>query len=446
MWTLLEDADIGKVDYLVIETSGVTDPLSIITTLERDYGKMYRIRLDMVVTVVDVDVLLSKISGDSESLLNSVAADSQLKCADVVLLNKRDLVSEEGLEKAKSFIQSSVPGVVVYPCKGSAIPLHYIMEVREVSAGPQLVSHEVTTSAYTVGLESSQTHKERHSSLLAKDKACGASDSSQHLSRDEFVSTTFESKDPFSLSSFQALLGKRFPAGVCRMKGSVWFAENRSTLYSFNMSGRQRYEIVPCASQADSLTGAFAVQLVAIGRNTDIDSVKSALSRCTACAQTSDVVDLVPEEREHSKATLVLEAEKLVCSDERFELLSAASERTATDELSTSSLLVEHKLSSAKFIDFRVTGCCDYGVTEKEAATIYGIDFNKMNSELAKRTNGCSKAVSLLPVLLPSGVQVCRHGLDRDAPFEEAWSEVQTVAVKLIDEFYRAVGYCKCGM
>ena len=55
----------------------------------------------------------------------------------------------------------------------------------------------------------------------------------------------FESKIPFSLAAFRAVLGRSFPKGVSRMKGTLWFAEEKSHLYSFHMSGRQRYEITP---------------------------------------------------------------------------------------------------------------------------------------------------------------------------------------------------------
>lgn len=36
---------------LVVETSGITDPTSIVRTLEATYGKLYRVRLDSVVVV-----------------------------------------------------------------------------------------------------------------------------------------------------------------------------------------------------------------------------------------------------------------------------------------------------------------------------------------------------------------------------------------------------------
>lgn len=55
VWSILQEADSGSVDYLVIETSGVSDPCTVVQTLEADFGKMYRVRLDSVVLVLDAD-------------------------------------------------------------------------------------------------------------------------------------------------------------------------------------------------------------------------------------------------------------------------------------------------------------------------------------------------------------------------------------------------------
>ena len=49
-----------------------------------------------------------------------------------------------------------------------------------------------------------------------------------------------------------------------------------------------------------------------------------------------------------------------------------------------------------------------------------------------------------LPVQLPTGLQVCRHALSEGAPFLPVFEVVRDVAKRLIVEFYRAVGYCKC--
>ena len=421
VWTLLQDADIGKIDYLLIETSGVTDPHKTIATLEQDYGRMYRIRLDAVVTVVDTDALVARVT-QGDTALSAAAADSQLRCADVVLLNKKDLVSKEQLEKAKEFIRAYTPGVQVYSCVKCAVPLHYIMEVNEVSAGPQLVSHEVTTAAYTVSLGGGVMNRERQQ-RLKKNAGDDDTTSAQHLSQDEFSSVAFESSEPFSLGAFQAFLGSGFPAGVSRIKGTVWFEENRSYLYSFHMSGRQRYEILPCASMNESLTGAFSVQLVAIGRAIDPQAVRCSLENCLASENRGSGSAL------HSPYQ---SARALVMEDDRFELIGEGFNADSNPNY--------------RYVDFRVTGCVEYGKTAEEASGIYGIDFTRMNLELAKRVNGSSGPVSVLPVLLPAGMQVCRHAVYRDVSFDVAWKLVQDVAASLIVEFYRAVGYCKCGM
>ena len=420
VWNLLQDADIGKIDYLMIETSGVTDPQATIATLEQEYGRMYRIRLDAVITVVDTDALVAQLEDGNLSAIKSAAADSQLKCADVVLLNKKDLVSEAQLEKAKEFIQAYIPGVQAYACVKSAVPLHYIMEVSEVSAGPMLVSHEVTASAYRISMEGGVMNQERKKRM--KDNQVD-SDSS-HIAQDEFTSLVFESSEPFSLGAFQAFLGQNFPRSTSRMKGTVWFAENRSNLYSFHMSGRQRYEMVLCSSINDSLAGAFSVQLVAIGRGIDAGAVEASLKSCVASSssQPTELPVAVPA----PTIDLLAQAQSLVKGDPRFELIDEP--------------------SITQYIDFRVTGVIEYGVTIQEAANIHGIDFTRMNSELVRRVNGSSGPVSLLPVLLPTGIQVCRHAVATDVSFCEAWKLIQEVAKKVIDEFYRAVGYCKCGM
>lgn len=427
VWNLLQDADIGKIDYLMIETSGVTDPLATIATLEQDYGRMYRIRLDAVVTVVDTDALVAKLEGGDLLILESSAADSQLKCADVVLLNKKDLVTESQLVKAKEYISSYVPGCQIYACERCAVPLNYLMEVREVAAGSTVVSHEVASAAYTINQmpgDMSEERQRRVKESLKEAKEVG------HILKDEFNSIVFESKAPFRLAAFQAVLGKSFPKGVSRMKGTLWFAEDRSHLYSFHMSGRQRYEITLQASVRESLVGSFSIQLVAIGRGIDGEFVKKLLNDCVAERDTNTkyIIDTGP---------LYSASKTIIANDARFEIVEQSNFDPQSGQLLP---------TQTNYVDFRVTGVIEYGVSVEEASKVYGIDFNRMNRELAKRVNGSSRPVCLLPVQLPTGVEVCRHALSGDTPFLPLFGVVSEVSDRLIVEFFRAVGYCKCGM
>ena len=419
IWNLLQDADIGKIDYLVIETSGVTDPLATIATLEQDYGRMYRIRLDAVVTVVDTDALVTKIEGGDSKILVSAAADSQLKCADVILLNKRDLVTESQIQKAKDFISSHVPGSQVFTCEKCAVPLNYLMEVSEVAAGSNFVSHEVVSEAYAiseVGGTMNQERKKRVKDNIKEARKVG------HIQKDEFNSLVFESKVPFSLGAFQAFLGKNFPKGVSRMKGTLWFAENRSHLYSFHMSGRQRYEILSQTSTGDSYGGSFSIQLVAIGQGMDVEAVRSLLDSCVISTNVSCTLQNKPL---HEKAR------EIVACDPRFELIQVSNG--------------EHLPVSTNYIDFRLTGVIEYGVSVQDAIVIHGINFNRMNIELTKHVNVSSRRLCILPVLLPTGVVVCRYAVNKESPFQPLFEFVCEIAKKLIIEFFRAVGYCKCG-
>lgn len=409
VWQLLQSADIGKIDYLVVETSGVTDPMQTVATLEQDYGQMYRVRLDAVVTVVDGDSMIQKIEagGGVAGGLGSVAADSQLRCADVVLINKCDLLSEAQVDRIKEFVEGLVPGVQTHFCSHCAVPLNWIMEVSEVTTSSQLVTHEVASAAYTISSVGGAMNQERHK--RRKDDVTEPSGGTGHLSSDEFVSVVFESRQPLSLGKFQKFLGPLFPSDVVRMKGTVWFAEHRACAYSFHMSGRHRYELTP---QLDS---GLIVQLVAIGRETDSNVLRKTLEDCVA--------ENYEDERQMSL--------------ERY--------NTVAGLIRANDYFIVMPQVSSSFVDFRVTGVIDYGTTEEEAAGRHGINFRRMNFEIAKRVNGGSSKISLLPVLLPDGVQVCRHSVLEESGFDEMWESVQPVAKSVVASFFQAVGVCKCG-
>ena len=198
------------------------------------------------------------------------------------------------------------------------------------------------------------------------------------------------------------------------MKGSVWFIENPSTLYSFHMSGRCRFEISidTQKSSGTTTTGAFTVQLVAIG--SDLKDIESRLEDCV----TGDGLGSFSGERRKAVVDAIVSNDYFVVGD--------------CPELSS-------------FVDFWVSGCIDYGVTIEEAMGFHGINFNRMNEELAMRVNGSSGGVSILPVRLESGGKtVCRHCIDEGGGFEATWKVVQDAGNKVVSDVFRAVGVCKC--
>ncbi|KAK2740739.1 hypothetical protein FQN57_005971 [Myotisia sp. PD_48] len=104
----------GTFDYILLETTGLADPGNIAPLFWVDDGLGSSIYLDGIVTVVDaknINKLLDEPSSDEEIQEPSgdgklTTAHLQISHADVILLNKTDLVSPDQLEKVKDRISS----------------------------------------------------------------------------------------------------------------------------------------------------------------------------------------------------------------------------------------------------------------------------------------------------------------------------------------------------
>merc|ERR1712054_446187 len=86
-----------KVDYLIIETTGVADPLPIILTFLSTELKDLTY-LDSVLTLVDSENF-------TPDHFDSEAALKQIAYGDIILLNKTDLVSEDRVDYLESYIK-----------------------------------------------------------------------------------------------------------------------------------------------------------------------------------------------------------------------------------------------------------------------------------------------------------------------------------------------------
>ena len=111
----------GRFDAIVIETTGLADPVPVAQTFLMDDGLRARTRLDAVVTVVDAKHLPLRMKDSRE-------AEDQIAFADVVLLNKTDLVSPSDLELVEAVIRAVNPYAEIYRTQRSAIGLDRILD------------------------------------------------------------------------------------------------------------------------------------------------------------------------------------------------------------------------------------------------------------------------------------------------------------------------------
>jgi G3E family GTPase len=109
-------------DHLVIETTGLADPAPVIQTFFVDEDVQTQTNLDAVVTVVDAKHIWQHWDADE--------AQEQIAFADVILLNKVDLVEPEELDRLEQRIRSMNSIAKIYRTHDAAVEIDQILGVR----------------------------------------------------------------------------------------------------------------------------------------------------------------------------------------------------------------------------------------------------------------------------------------------------------------------------
>ncbi|MGH2416453.1 MAG: CobW family GTP-binding protein, partial [Microcystaceae cyanobacterium] len=119
VYKVLEHSE--NIDYLVVETTGLADPLPVaLTFLGTELRDMTR--LDSIVTVVDC-------ANFSLDLFNSQAASSQIAYGDIIILNKTDLVDEADVDALEVRIRDLKEGSRILRTQKAQVPLQLILSV-----------------------------------------------------------------------------------------------------------------------------------------------------------------------------------------------------------------------------------------------------------------------------------------------------------------------------
>jgi G3E family GTPase len=111
----------GKFDAVIVETTGLADPAPVAQTFFVDENVGRKTRLDAVVTVADAKWL-------SERLKDAPEAKNQIAFADVILLNKTDLVSADELGDVEGRIRAINPYAKLHRTERAQIPLTEVLD------------------------------------------------------------------------------------------------------------------------------------------------------------------------------------------------------------------------------------------------------------------------------------------------------------------------------
>ena len=110
----------GKFDAIIVETTGLADPAPVAQTFFVDENVGKNTRLDAVVTVADAQWLRDRLRDAPE-------AKNQIAFADVILINKTDLVSDAELRETEARIRGINPYAKLHRTQRAQIPLNEVL-------------------------------------------------------------------------------------------------------------------------------------------------------------------------------------------------------------------------------------------------------------------------------------------------------------------------------
>jgi len=110
----------GKFDAIIVETTGLADPAPVAQTFFMDENVGRKTKLDAVVTVADAKWL-------NERLKDAPEAKNQIAFADVILINKTDLVSPDELGEVEARIRGINPYAKLHKTERAKIPLDAVL-------------------------------------------------------------------------------------------------------------------------------------------------------------------------------------------------------------------------------------------------------------------------------------------------------------------------------
>jgi G3E family GTPase len=298
------------VDYLVVETTGLADPLPVAMTF---LGSDLRdaTRLDSIITLIDAENF-------SDTIDQGEVARAQVVYGDILLLNKCDLVSEERLKALESHLKEIKPDARILRSSHGEVALPLLLSVglfesdRVVAAGEAQPAHDHShdhghshshdhshghshadqhdhggTAAHQADADHSAcdhdhghcSHDHGHDHDHSPSETAQADDPVQraadHLAIEGFTSLSFSSAGPFGLRKFQNFLDNQLPAGVFRAKGILWFNESERR-HVFHLAGK-RFSI-----DDTEWEGERKNQLVLIGRDLNHRKLRQQLQACVA--------------------------------------------------------------------------------------------------------------------------------------------------------------------
>ena len=277
-------------DYVIIEASGICEPIPIAYTIsgfcDASQEGAAPLALDNIVCVVDCARMFDEFNGghaltsgdvdenDVESLLIQ-----QIEFCTTLILNKTDTVTPKQIAELRAIVRSLQKNAVIVEAQHGDIPMNELLDTGRFDF------MEAYNSAVWAD---AMDHPEEHENPEVLEYG--------------FSTFVYDRRVPFNLEALGEL-ANHWLEGVVRAKGIIWAAQDPDERYMFEQAGREISAMgtgpfvaaMPEEERAEQFTadpsleaywdaelGDRGTRLCIIGRNMDRAAVESALDACLA--------------------------------------------------------------------------------------------------------------------------------------------------------------------
>ena len=289
---IAELLEMGKFDYILIEASGICEPIPIAQTisfagsqLRSKDGRPLPCHLDNIVAVVDVLRLADEFAGGEKLLDEDLEEEDianlliqQIEFCNTIILNKVDALNKHDLEHVKAVVKALQPTAKMIETNYGKVDMKDILDTKQFDFNKVAESSTWAIKLNEEGHDNDDDddddhdehehhhhdhdddhdehehhhhdHDEHEHDHDDEDHShcdhehgvchCGHHHDKDHPHGDEYGISTFVFEDhrPLNREKFEAFLDD-YPTSIIRTKGLVWFSDERSESYLFEQAGKQ---------------------------------------------------------------------------------------------------------------------------------------------------------------------------------------------------------------
>lgn len=246
-----------KPEYIVVETSGVSDPIDVALT----FKNVSDVRIDSVLTVIDAEQIL-----DIERE-HAVLAMNQIGMADIVILNKVDLIDDAQRQKVHKYIREISKDARILETVNANAPLELILNIGNYDMDRSLSLKAEHVHVHDVGEE--ETHDHDHNHALV------------------FSTWSWQSDEPLSFKALKRTI-ENLPTAIYRAKGIFYLTDSPDHPAILQVVGKRAHLTISDESWNGETPHS---QFVVIGTHNGFsdDTLRTQMENCLAANAKSDL-------------------------------------------------------------------------------------------------------------------------------------------------------------